>query len=207
MKPNRPWYYDPQVLITILFNLYILIEYSIDKSIARSVVLLYWWQSVVIGISHFIQMLTLKEFGAVEMNGEMQKGSGLKYFMSFFFMVHYGLFHIGYLVFLFVFVKYPGNATSQIPGLVVAMITLLAGMLASLPAQISFNRSRVMNIGTMFFSPYLRIVPMHLLIIGGAFIGNKFDGFYIFLILKFMADLVTDWQYRKRWAQWHPAAA
>lgn len=87
------------------------------------------------------------------------------------------------------------------------MAVLFAGMLMSLPGQIAFNRKRSMNMGTMFFSPYLRIIPMHLLILGGAWLNKDFDVFYLFMFLKFGADLITDWMYRRKWPQWHPEAA
>lgn len=85
MNELKPWYREPQFIITVLFNLYILIEYQLDPSIARSVVILYWWQSVVLGISHFIQLLTARQILPLEMNGVMRNDAGVKWFMSFFF--------------------------------------------------------------------------------------------------------------------------
>lgn len=207
MNELKPWYREPQFIITVLFNLYILIEYQQDPSIARSVVILYWWQSVVLGISHFIQLLTAKQILPMEVNGVMRTDSGVKWSMAIFFLVHYGIFHIVYLVFLMAFVKFPDNGIHQIPAMSLAMVLLFAGVLMSLPGQIAFNRRRTMNMGTMFFSPYLRIIPMHLLILGGAWLNKDFDVFYLFMFLKFGADLFTDWMYRRKWPQWHPEAA
>ena len=50
------------------------------------------------------------------------------------------------------------------------------------------DEQKTQNIGRMMFSPYARIIPMHLIIIFGAFLGKS--SLIIFLLLKTAADIV-----------------
>ena len=51
-----------------------------------------------------------------------------------------------------------------------------------------FQKDHEVDISKMFFLPYLRIVPMHLMILGPAFLG--WEPSTIFLVLKTVADLI-----------------
>jgi len=197
--------YNTGFLLTIAFNLFLLIDYWLNPAVAGSIMLLFWMQSVFIGLSNFIQMLTLKQIKPFSVNNELRTDSGVKYFMSFFFMVHYGVFHGAYLIFIIVMnVKSLAAAGSWLT-IMTGFVLLLSNFLISLPGQIQFNRTRNMNIGIMFMSPYLRIVPMHIAIIASVFFIGSSIGFYAFKLLKVIADLITAWMYDKKWQTWHPA--
>ena len=45
------------------------------------------------------------------------------------------------------------------------------------------------NIGTMMFSPYLRVVPMHAFIMLGAYVAGGGNGLMLFMVLKTLADV------------------
>jgi len=49
------------------------------------------------------------------------------------------------------------------------------------------QKNQVVNYGKQFVMPYVRIIPMHLMILVPAFLG--LSSVYIFLILKMIADL------------------
>lgn len=51
------------------------------------------------------------------------------------------------------------------------------------------ERTVAVNIGSMFFLPYLRIIPMHLMILLPAFLG--FRPSLVFLLLKMGADILS----------------
>jgi len=59
------------------------------------------------------------------------------------------------------------------------------------------------NIGTIMFYPYARILPMHLLIVGGFFLadgGAQTAAVVLFLILKTGADTVMHYiEHREQW--------
>ena len=47
---------------------------------------------------------------------------------------------------------------------------------------------RIPNIGSMMFSPYIRIMPMHAFIVFGAFFAGPHVALVFFMILKTLAD-------------------
>ena len=61
------------------------------------------------------------------------------------------------------------------------------------------NKGKAMDIGKMFFTPYLRVIPMHLCILIPAFL--HITSLTVFLVLKVIADVfmyvVTNGPYRK----------
>ena len=56
------------------------------------------------------------------------------------------------------------------------------------------NRTEDVNIGAMFFLPYARVVPMHLMILMPQFL--HISGNAIFLVLKTLADVIMYAVYR-----------
>ncbi|NIV18529.1 MAG: hypothetical protein GWN47_09030 [Woeseiaceae bacterium] len=62
------------------------------------------------------------------------------------------------------------------------------------------DRNRKPNIGIIMFFPYARIVPMHLMIVGGYAIGpTTTSGLLLFLVLKTAADVVMHLVEHSRW--------
>ena len=60
--------------------------------------------------------------------------------------------------------------------------------LFSLRYNIEVDRAGHPNIGTLMFTPYLRILPMHLLIVVGLHLGTGLAGMLLFVLLKTAAD-------------------
>ncbi|MBI4977325.1 MAG: hypothetical protein HZC28_07585 [Spirochaetes bacterium] len=174
---------------------------------ALSVIWAFWTESVAIGLLNVIRMLSLKEFDTSGVGGTGQKPpatEGLKVFMSIFFMIHYGFFHVAYAVFL-------GAALPEMFGGAAVNIQFIAAGAGVLFISnlISFAGERVRrkrdnappeNIGNLMMAPYARIIPVHLTIILGAFIGMVV-GFFskaaadilllvLFTTLKIAAELV-----------------
>jgi hypothetical protein len=55
----------------------------------------------------------------------------------------------------------------------------------------SQEQGRVPNIGSIMFFPYIRIIPMHLMIVAGdRFAGDSLAALVAFLLLKTAADVV-----------------
>jgi hypothetical protein len=155
----------------------------------------YWGQSIVIGIMNFFRMWNLKNFSTegLTSNGrpvpETEKGARNT---AIFFAVHYGFFHLGYLIFMFA-----DHGTDIVAFDVVLMGLSLLVFFASHLFSLSRNIRPDMegprpNLGTIMFMPYLRIIPMHLTIILGAmFFGNSVVGIIFFMSLKTLADAGT----------------
>ena len=153
----------------------------------------YWFQSIVIGFFHFIRILQLQEFSTegFKINGQpAQPTRGTKIFTAYFFLFHYGIFHIVYLVFLLTgtFTETYGeslNITESKAILYAALVFFINHLFSFF-----YNRPRdtkKQNIGALMFYPYARILPMHLTIILSSLFTSAL---LFFLVLKTFSDIL-----------------
>lgn len=149
----------------------------------------YWIQSVIIGISYFFRILGLERFSTENFqinDRDVDPTPETKRQTAFFFLVHYGFFHVGYLV--FIFAEAPGGFFPDL-GLAVCAVAFAINHFHSYRYHREVDRNGTPNIGTLMFTPYLRIVPMHLVIVGGA-MALGVTGVLLFGVLKSVADVV-----------------
>ena len=156
-----------------------------------------WFQSIVIGFFNFLRIRQLKEFSTegLTINGHpAEPTQERKNYVARFFLLHYGMFHLVYFIFLLVFSltgmlsSVDENALNSADLKYILPTALL--FLGNHVFSYFYNRPRDtgrQNIGTLMFYPYARIVPMHLTIILGVFLGG---GLLLFLLLKTLADVV-----------------
>jgi hypothetical protein len=103
---------------------------------------------------------------------------------AWFFLVHYGFFHLGYMIFLAA--SYHRNLNGR--------MILLGAAVFFLEVLMTFRQKKIiestirLNLGTLFFLPYLRIIPMHLTILVPAFL--HWQPSILFIILKTFADIL-----------------
>lgn len=174
--------------ISLLFaNLLIIFFAVVQKWDVSTVLWVYWMQSIIIGFFQFLKILSLKKFSTENFKINNQPASPTtqtKTFTAFFFAFHYGFFHFIYAIFLFNFFT---NQSLDFTYL------FLGGLIFFINHTFSYFHNRIVdeqktqNIGTLMFSPYARIVPMHLIIIFGAILGQSV--LIVFLLLKTLADL------------------
>lgn len=152
------------------------------------VMLIYWGQSVAIGVANVVRMMLLKDFttqGLTSGGRPVPETAAGKRMIATFFAFHYGMFHFVYLLFLF---HGPlGRLDPHTAEMVVGNVALFAG--SHLWHVISVHgddyRGRP-NLGTLMFYPYLRILPMHLaIILGSALPGGALP---LFIALKTASD-------------------
>jgi hypothetical protein len=157
-----------------------------------------WMQSVVIGWYYRKRILALHALSTdgFESNGKpVQETPEARRETANFLAMHYGFFHVMYAIFLVGSVHAASSATA--PGSDPAMCSLcwcweLRLRLRSTPEHrrnVAIDRGRRPNIGAMMFLPYLRVVPMHLIIIGGAMLGGGNSAVIVFGALKTVADV------------------
>ena len=148
----------------------------------------YWIQSVAIGGSYFMRILSLEKFSTenFRINGRhVDPTPETKRQTAFFFLLHYGGFHVGYLI--FIATEAPGALNVDI-GLLVCAIAFIVDHMYSYRYHRELDRQGTPNIGTLMFTPYLRIIPMHLTIVIGALALDS-AGVLFFGLLKTGADV------------------
>ncbi len=155
----------------------------------------YFIQSVVIGFYARRRMLALRDFSTEGLSNEdgdptpateqSQKSA------ANFFALHYGFFHFGYFVFLYQGSVESGHPPTQIDGLM-AVVVGLAFLLThgrSHREHVEADLASKPNLGALMFMPYLRIIPMHLVILFGAARGGGAGTIIAFSVLKTLADV------------------
>src|SRR5688572_12611849 len=183
---------DFSLLILVAANLVALgVAYASSMSL-RDLMLVYWIQSVIIGVANVVRIAGLQRFDTdgFKIGGQpVEEKPAVKRQTAAFFAVHYGFFHAGYLVFI---AAAPSRAGQLAPLYVYAVLALIfaANHGYSLAHNMRRDAAGRPNIGTLMLLPYARIVPMHLtIVLGGAFIGGPV-AFFFFGLLKTAADAV-----------------
>lgn len=195
---------DPGFWVLIGVNIYLVWYYYHTPEIFTTLIWLYWCQSVMMGIFNFFDMLTSRDpipmqnsdpqfFDALSANKHTaavetpspkipwRSNTGV----SLFFLFHYGFFHFVYMIFLFTMKpRYPINwdLFKYFLG------AFFVGQVITFIQHKIRERKTQSNLGAMFFTPYLRILPMHLTILIPSFFHITNLG--VFLILKAFADIV-----------------
>ncbi|MBL0182690.1 MAG: hypothetical protein IPP96_10490 [Chitinophagaceae bacterium] len=175
------------ILFLLAGNLYCIWYYADHPGDFASIVWIYWFQSVTIGLFNFIDLLTVKNYSSedLKLNGESVTDNN-KGCTAWFFLFHFGTFHLVYAVFLLV--KFSILSVDKMIFLVAVAVFFMESII-NFMRQKQIERTMTVNIGTMFILPYFRIIPMHLMILGPAFLGWKPS--MIFLVLKMIADIIS----------------
>jgi hypothetical protein len=163
-----------------------------DHLSLQTVMMMYWAQSVAIGAVNVLRILALREYSTEDfrMGGPLSPSFGTKLKIAGFFTLHYGFFHVVYLVFILAAMT-RGHVDVNVPFVLYGAALFAGTDLAALALHWSAE-TRGRNIGRVMFAPYARIVPMHLAIIFGGFV-NFHPGLTLWLFqgLKTVADIAT----------------
>lgn len=154
----------------------------------------YWLQSVVIGWFARQRMLGLDRFSTegFTSNGRRvpEDDPASKRSTANFFALHYGIFHLGYLVFLCK--EHALHARWDWLVLIACGVSFVLAQRETYAVQHAADLRGRPNLGTLMFTPYLRIVPMHLAILLGARLGGSPAMLVGFIALKTASDLLLD---------------
>ena len=187
MSPYQKIIRDPAFWALLFMNVLFIFWYKEDTRQYTTIVWLYWCQSVLLGFFNFFDMLTLKRVGVSNMtiNGRPATPGQAKGCLPFFFAFHYGIFHLAYFIFLTVDFRLSNVDFSFLKWAIVGIsINQLIYFIQNKTKYANISRS----ISVMFFTPYLRIVPMHLTILLPKFLG--WTPALTFLILKTVFDVI-----------------
>ncbi len=186
---NNPFFW-----LLLLGNLYCIWYFSNYSNGFVTVVWIYWMQSIIIGLFNFIDLLTIKQYDAAGFKVNEQplteKNKGC---LPWFFLLHYGMFHFVYMIFLGVQLGFGVDRLFLLVGVGAFLLEALMAFIRRKQAEETLR----FNMGGLFFLPYLRVVPMHLMIMGPAFLG--WQPSVIFLVLKTIADMLSFMIYQRMW--------
>ena len=175
---------DPGFWFLLLINSWLIYYYLQTPGEFNTIVWIYWLQSVLIGLFTFIQLLRIKnpDEKSLTMNNQPISKNSMGC-AAFFFLAHYGFFHFVYAIFLLV--RFSKGANTKMI-LITGCIFLIESTMQLLRRRNNTFEQKE-NVGRIFLTPYLRIVPMHLMIL----LPNILDMSVtvVFLILKMMADI------------------
>lgn len=149
----------------------------------------YWLQSVVIGVSYYRRIMSLEKFSTENFtinNQAVDPTPETKRKTAAFFVMHFSIFHLGYLVFIF---SDKGGALEPTLGLLGAGVAFAINHLYSYRYHLELDRQGTPNIGRMMFTPYVRVIPMHLAIVLGATTDGGLGGVLLFGAMKTVADV------------------
>jgi hypothetical protein len=183
-------YSDRSLTFLLLTNLAIVVGAILQQWNVTDMLWIYWGQSVIIGYFNVHRIVDLDRFSTdsfLSNNRPAEPTCETQRCTAVCFALHYGLFHLVYVVFLLTtFRIHPGFPLTGV------LLCILAFYLTH-RFSYRYNRERdrtVQNIGTLMFFPYLRIIPMNLIVLlGGQFAGANALTLVLFLLLKAAADV------------------
>lgn len=186
---------NPSLLFLLAGNLFCIWYFQSHPEGFVNVVWIYWFQSVIIGLFNFLFLLTVKNYDATDFKMDNKPVTAEnKGCTAWFFLVHYGFFHLGYAIFLLVMF---GVKLLDSKLLLIGVVAFFLESILQFIRQKQMESRLAFKIGTLFFLPYLRIIPMHLMILLPAFLGWKPN--MLFLVLKMAADILSFMLYQKQY--------
>jgi hypothetical protein len=170
----------------------------------REILVLYWLENVSLGITSVVKMLM------TPISGGGAAGTFGKFFLVFFFMIHYGMFCTVHGVFVFLLV-YGEMPIVEMPATPFNIGPVLMFWLLSLGWQIIMtvvkmstmrqsgktvdvsNKSKANMLSDTFVAPYARIVPLHIAIIFGVMLmtvtGLQYATAVLLIVIHTAVDL------------------
>ena len=157
---------------------------------------IYWWQSIIIGFFNVIKILSLKNFSSKGVYfGKVQLTTTIydKIFVAICFVILYGSFHFLYGLIIFLFTNFTFvsdiNSYCIFSGSVLFFINHLFSFLYNKKKDIEKQ-----NIGKIAVTPFLRIIPMQLIIMAGFALIIKFGdaGVHTTLLCFFLLKIGVD---------------
>lgn len=156
----------------------------------REMMFVYWIQSVMIGITHFVRILLLREFntaGFTFSGRPMEETLSDKLRIALFFLMFYGMAHV---VFFGLMLHGKGGGSGSAIGYSLCAIVFAFNHLYSLVHNLQKDARGKPHLALLMVLPFARIVPMHVTIVLGQGRYVSVELFFLFGGLKTVADVV-----------------
>lgn len=156
------------IVSLVLFNLVPLIGVLFFGWSLSAIMVLYWFENVVIGLYNVIKMTMAKGKRPKTKlrSGNKPVTAAQKPFLVIFFIVHYGIFTLGHGVFVMVlFGKDLENILGLLPGALSLVVSHGVSFFHNFLRNGEYKRVAFQD---LFFQPYKRVIIMHITIIVGA---------------------------------------
>ena len=179
--------FSPSAFSLLAVNLGVIVFAVRDEWSLPTILASYLLQSVIIGIFQAKKMSDLKVFSTdgLRINDHsVEPTPATQRTVVIFFLLHYGIFHAAYAAFIL------SEGRPYWPDVLLSGMAFFANHLFSYVVNRNRAGRRIPNIGSMMFFPYVRIIPMHLFIVLGAFFAGPHVALVFFLLLKTLADQV-----------------
>jgi hypothetical protein len=158
--------FSPSALSLLAVNLGVIVFAVKDAWSLPTILASYLLQSVIIGIFQAIKMSELKVFSTdgLKINDRaVEPTPATQWTVVIFFLLHYGIFHAAYAGFIL------SEGRPYWPDVLLSGAAFFANHLFSYVVNRNRAGKHIPNIGSMMFFPYIRILPMHVFIVLGAF--------------------------------------
>lgn len=183
-----PVWRDPSTFL-LLFSNVLTIWFTLREGWGiGTVLLIYWGQGAAIGFFHYLKIQGVQNFihQQQHLDETVISGVAIPSFVGMFFALHYSFFSALFLLFILVF--YRPDWQAALP--VIILFYFNHGF------SYLFNRTQdiphlAFSLVQLLFFPYLRILPMHVIIAGSAIFADAGPlSVIVFLLLKTLADLI-----------------
>lgn len=188
---------DPSFWFLVVANLITIALALVEGWSLIPLLIVYWGQSIIIGGFNVVRIITHNQLVVNSKSGEVSLRTPwlFRLFFALFFLVHYGIFHFVYLMFIVAFsVEIDSNWITSASSLsiLVALVAFFMTHWFSWKHNHKKDEEVRRDIFSVMIYPYFRIIPMHLTIIfGGALmmVGRFGSALFLFLVLKMFMDV------------------
>jgi len=211
----KKYFNEKTVWPLIIANIVVIITAYLNKWNVFIAIWSYWLQSVIIGVFQVIRIIALKNFSTAGFSinnvpADNIPADKVRRITALFFAFHYGFFHLIYFIFLIVLTFAGQDADGVIYTVGNYQYIFLNGLIFLFHYLYNYfyyrnELPKKPNIGTLMFEPYLRIIPVHIVIVLFFYlmVSNKKINFsvtalVVFLLLKGLNDIITHYLYQKR---------